>query len=473
MHIKTGRQRHVAYVCALATALAAGACSDINVPDYNRAGFGDLQTAPNRTLVDAASAGMLASARIDAATRVRLTGIVGREAYYLDPNESRYVTELVTGNIDPSSFAGNHNFLNIYGTIAQGNVLLTAIDKVAATEYTDAQKEGLRGFVKTVMASEYLVLAMMHQYAVVDVNADPLAPPAPLKPQAEVYAKARQLFDEGATHLAAGGTTFTFKLPSGLTGSGLNLSNPSTTFRQFNRALRSRLDILVRDYASALTSINASFISTSAGTRAELNRGAYYTFSAASGDRANGLATGTPEMADPMLKTDAQIKVGGGRDNRFDLKVDTAGTSVTRYNITSNLRFKLYRAAPFFGTSGAASPIPWVRNEELILNRAEARWFTNDKPGALADLNFVRTNSGGLAPIGMPANDEAFISALLYERRYSLLYEGGYRWMDLRRFGRLGTLTNYPRTGDKSIEFFPIPFVECLARGGAGSAPGC
>lgn len=472
MRILTSRQRHVAYVSALATALAAGACSDINVPDYNRAGFSDLQTSPNRTLVDAASAGMLASARIDAATRVRLTGIVGREAYYLDPNESRYVTELVTGNIDPSSFAGNHNFLNIYGTIAQGNVLLTAIDKVAATEYTDAQKEGLRGFVKTVMASEYLVLAMMHQYAVVNVNADPLAPPAPLAPQNEVYAKARQLFDEGATHLAAGGTTFTFKLPSGLTGSGLNLSNPSTTFRQFNRALRSRLDILVKDYASALTSLNGSFISTSSGTRAELNRGAYYTFSAASGDRANGLATGTPEMADPMLKTDAQIKAGGGRDNRFDLKVDTAGTSVTRYNITSNLRFKLYRAAPFFGTSGAASPIPWVRNEELILNRAEARWFTNDKPGALDDLNFVRTNSGGLAPIGMPANDEAFINALLYERRYSLLYEGGYRWMDLRRFGRLGTLTNYPRPGDKSIEFFPIPFVECLARGGAGSAPG-
>jgi hypothetical protein len=114
-----------------------------------------------------------------------------------------------------------------------------------------------------------------------------------------------------------------------------------------------------------------------------------------------------------------------------------------------------------------------VRNEELILSRSEARWFTGDRPGALADLNFVRTNSGGLPAIAMPGTDEEFITALLYERRYSLMYEGGYRWLDLRRFGRLGTLTNYPRPGDKSIEFFPIPFVECLARGGAGSAPGC
>ena len=471
MRIQRNRRRYAA--SALALVLAASACSDINVPDYNRAGFSDLQTNPNRTLVDAAAAGMLASARIDAAFRVRVTGIVGREAYYLDPNEGRYVTELVTGEIDPSSFAGNHNFLNPYGTIAQGNVLLTAIDKVASTEYSDAQKEGLRGFVKTVMASEYLVIAMMHQYAVVDVNADPLAAPAPLKPQAEVYAKARQLLDEGAAHLAKGGSEFTFKLPSGLTGSGLNLGNPSTTFRQFNRALRSRLDILTKNYAAALTTLGESFISTSSGSRAEFNRGAYYTFSAASGDRANGLATGTPEVAEPTLRTDAQLKANGTRDERFLLKVDTTGTAINRYNITSSLRFKHYRSAPFFGSTGSASPIPWVRNEELILSRAEARWFTGDRPGALADLNFVRTNSGGLPAIAMPANDEAFITALLYERRYSLMYEGGYRWLDLRRFGRLGTLTNYPRAGDKSIEFFPIPFVECLARGGAGSAPGC
>jgi hypothetical protein len=473
MRISTSKRRRAACATALAVTLAAGACGDINVPDYNRAGFSDLQNNPNRTLVDAAAAGMLASSRIDAATRVRLTGIVGREAYYLDPNEGRYVTELVTGNIDPSSFAGNHNFLNLYGTIAQGNVLLKAIDKVAATEYTEAQKEGLRGFVKTVMASEYLVLAMMHQFAVVDVNEDPLAPPAPLKPQAEVYAKSRQLFDEGAAHLSKGGTAFTFKLPSGLTGSGLSLANPSTTFRQFNRGLRSRLDILTRNYAAANTSLAESFVSTETATRAALNRGAYYTFSAASGDRANGLATGNPEVAEPTLRTDAQLKANGARDDRLALKVDTAAAVINRYGISSGLRFRHYRAAPFFGSGGAASPIPWVRNEELILNRAEARWFTGDRPGALADLNFVRTTSGGLAAIAMPATDAAFTDALLYERRYSLMYEGGYRWLDLRRFSRLGTLNEYPRAGDKSIEFFPIPFVECLSRGGAGSAPGC
>src|SRR3954469_18573357 len=166
MHMRTlsKTQRRAACVSLLATALAAGACSDINVPDYNRAGTNDLVGSPNKTLVDAASLGLLQNARRDAANRTRLAGIVGREAYYLDPNESRYTTELVTGAIDPSSFAGNHDYLNPYGTIAQGQLILTALDKVLPTEYTDAQKEGIRGFTLTMMGNDLLIVAALHQY---------------------------------------------------------------------------------------------------------------------------------------------------------------------------------------------------------------------------------------------------------------------------------------------------------------------
>jgi hypothetical protein len=82
----------------------------------------------------------------------------------------------------------------------------------------------------------------------------------------------------------------------------------------------------------------------------------------------------------------------------------------------------------------------------------------------MSDLNFVRTTSGGLAPLAQPLTDNDFRDALLYERRYSLLYEGGFRWMDLRRFGLLGNFDNYPRQGDRIPQYFPIPFAECLAR---------
>ncbi|HYH79287.1 MAG TPA: hypothetical protein VEX86_05810, partial [Longimicrobium sp.] len=231
-------RRRAAGVSMLAAAMAAGACSDIGVPDFNRASTGDLINNPNATLVNAASAGLLQNARRDAANRVRFAGIVGKEGYYLDPNESRYINELVTGAIDPSSFAGNHDYSNPYGTIAQGQIILTAIDKVGANEYNNAQREALRGFALTLMGNDMLIIASLHQFGPTEVNEDPLAPPAPMKTQAEMYARAAQYLDEAVPHLKAGGgatdgTRFagTFTMPSGFTQfSAAGFNNPSGGF---------------------------------------------------------------------------------------------------------------------------------------------------------------------------------------------------------------------------------------------------
>lgn len=472
MRMTTKTQRRAVGVAVLAAAMGAAACNDISVPDYNRAGIADLVNNPNRTLVDAASAGLYQNIRRDADIRTRYTGALGREAYYLDPNESRYVTELVTGQIDPSSFAGNHDYNNPYGTIAQGQIILKAVDKVSSNEYSDAQKEAIRGFVYTLMGSDMLIIAELHQYGPTEVNEDPLADPAPMKTQADLYAKAAAYLDQAVPHLKAGGTTFPFPSPSGMNG----FTNPSTTFLQFNRALRTRLDVLQRNYAAAKVHVDSTFVTTPAtATRATFNLGTYYTYGSGAGDLTNRLASGSPEVAEPTLLTNAQLQPTGERDARFLLKVDSAGTCQTRYQITSCLVYKMYRrsGAQFAGNSGTASPIPIIRNEDLILMRSEIRWFTGDHAGAMADLNYVRTNSGGLAPIATPASDDAYITALLYERRYSIMYEGGYRWLDYRRFNRLSAFDNYPRTGDKSPQYFPVPYTECLARGGAGSVPGC
>jgi hypothetical protein len=55
------------------------------------------------------------------------------------------------------------------------------------------------------------------------------------------------------------------------------------------------------------------------------------------------------------------------------------------------------------------------------------------------------------------------LDELLYNKRYSLLWEGGYSWIDLRHYGKLTTL---PR-GLTDGHFFtkmPFPDNECLAR---------
>jgi hypothetical protein len=127
----------------------------------------------------------------------------------------------------------------------------------------------------------------------------------------------------------------------------------------------------------------------------------------------------------------------------------------TVQGISTDLVFTIY-------TSNTA-PIPIIKNEELILLRAEARYFTNDAVGALSDINFIRTNSGGLAPRGPFTSQADFVAELVKQRRYSLLFEGGHRWIDARRFGLLSTLPK-ALPSHNIMSRFPFPEAECLAR---------
>src|SRR2546421_3800802 len=131
-------------------------------------------------------------------------------------------------------------------------------------------------------------------------------------------------------------------------------------------------------------------------------------------------------------------------------------------SISGTLKFTIYFSN---GAADAGHPIPIIKNEELVLLRAEAEWFTGAKALALADLNNVRQNSGLLPPstLTIASTDAEFITALLYERRYSLLWEQGTRWIDARRFGLLATIPAAVTNGNVP-EVMPVPSTECDAR---------
>ena len=86
---------------------------------------------------------------------------------------------------------------------------------------------------------------------------------------------------------------------------------------------------------------------------------------------------------------------------------------------------------------------------------------------ALPDINFIRGESGGLAPIALAAwqalTDAERTDELLYNRRYSLLFEG-HRWIDMRRYGRLTDLPIDAGTEFVRFSRFPFPVRECDAR---------
>jgi hypothetical protein len=113
------------------------------------------------------------------------------------------------------------------------------------------------------------------------------------------------------------------------------------------------------------------------------------------------------------------------------------------------------------------SPIPLIKNEELILLRAEANIGLSDFASALSDINLVRQTSGGLAPYAGAIDQPSLLTELLYNKRYSLLYEGGHSWIDFRRYNRTADLVGFDRPGpppDVIFSTLPIPNAEVLPR---------
>lgn len=449
----------VTSLTVLAGVLAAAGCKTLEVPDYNNPSLEDLETNPTPNKIAGAAQGLLVGTRAGIGTPngyISLLGILGRESYNFDAADPRFVTEMLEGQLNGGSPAfGGNLWNNPYVNIRNGHVLLGAVTDVVGL--SAAEKEAVRGFAKTIQALDFLnVINTRDTYgAPIDVDRDPTGDPAPIVTKAEVFARIVTLLNEADVHLAAGGSEFPFALSSGFAG----FDTPAT-FRQVNRALRARVAVYLGDFAGALTALGASFVSTAA----PLLLGAYHTYSTGSGDALNGLfdPTAADILAHPSIEADAQLQSGGAKDLRYTQKIVKLAAARTVRNITTDVAFNVYATN--------VSSIPIIRNEELILLRAEANLGLGTAAGDLAalnDINVIRTNAGGLAAIGvgtwnLMTNDEQ-LTELLYNKRYSLLMEGGHRWIDMRRYNKINLLP-LDRPNHQRSDKFPFPADECDAR---------
>jgi hypothetical protein len=118
-------------------------------------------------------------------------------------------------------------------------------------------------------------------------------------------------------------------------------------------------------------------------------------------------------------------------------------------NLTSDRDVWVYQSS--------TAPMSIVRNEELILIYAEANIQTNNFTEAVKALNVIREKHGLLDYSGAMTSS-ALINEMLYERRYSLYFEG-HRWIDVRRYNMLNTLP-LDRPGDNVWSLFPLPVSE-------------
>ena len=253
--------------------------------------------------------------------------------------------------------------------------------------------------------------------------------------KATALSNIRTLLDEAATDLDAAGTTFSFSLNSGWTG-----FNTPSSFKQFNRALAAKVALYQQNWADVLTLLGQSFLSETGS----LNAGPQHVFSTAAGDVLNPLFFGSaPDnvYAHPSFNTDAEAG-----DTRVSSK--TTAQSNARDGLTATHRQNIYTTS--------TDPISIIRNEELVLMKAEASIQQNNLVEGARIINIIRT-AAGLANYTNTTDQAAMINQLLTERRYSLWLEG-VRMVDMRRYNRLNS-TNLPvdRTGDIIHTKFPIP----------------
>jgi hypothetical protein len=434
-----------------AIALIAG-CKDVTVPNYNNPSVDALTSSPTPSVVNSAAIGVLVLYRSATAAEGWQMGSFGREAYNLLQAEARDLLGFYAGPIVPGGFAQDLGWSAAYTNLRQIQSILTAVDKVSG--YSAAQKESVKGFVQTIAAMEMLRQIKIRDTIgiVVDIAADPHALGAVVGKDAAL-ARIAALLDSARTHLQAGGTAFPFALTSGFAG-----FNTPTTFILVNRGMRARVDVYRRQWAQAITDLAASFVDTSSTSLTNLAKGVYNVWSTASGDSPNPLYDPTPTAlyVHPSITSGAQKRADGTPDLRLTRKT-APGTVRTLQGVTGTTKFTIY--------ASQNDPTPILKNEELILLRAEANYQLGNTAAALADLNFVRVNSGGLAPLPAGFSGDV-VTEILYNRTYSLLFEQGTRWVDARRYGRLAQLPKL-NTGAIAELIFPwvmFPDAECLQR---------
>jgi hypothetical protein len=411
------------------------ACQKGEIPNLNTPQVDVITRNPTREELNNLVTGTESGMRFTLNTYYDAVGVIGREIYRFSSAEPRFTSELLGGGsstLDNNTFYITNPWAARYRVVRQANILLEAATN--STFITDVQRKGFLGFAKTVKAYQLLLNLNMTDANGIRISVADFRNPGPFIQKAPALDSIAAILDEGRADLT--GAEIIFPLSGGFAG-----FDDAAGLIRFNRALAARVAVYRQQWAQALTALNESFFDLNG----DLNTGVYHMFSTGSGDILNPAfiaqnQSGEVRVAHPSYATD--ILPG---DNRIQ-KATMRGSAASQSGLTSNRDVWVY-------TSTTAS-IPIIRNEELILIYAEAKIQLNATPDAIVALNRIRTSHGSPVYAGA-ITQAALITEMLFQRRYSLFYEG-HRWVDLRRYGRLNTLP-VDRAGDDVWDRFPIP----------------
>ena len=417
--------------------VAVAGCDTLEVPDPNA-------PSPDAVSIQSLVSGVEGAMRADLNVYIQVTSIFGREAYYFEPADPRYTGELFTGPLDPGGFLLTRPWSSRYRTIRNATILLDR-----AAELEGAERAGVEGFAKAIIGYQLLLnLNYLDENGIKIEFSEDVATPFVGKQQA--FAEIERYLNESLSALSNAGGAFSFDLTDGFGG----FDTPAT-FAQFVRGLQARVALYQEKWQAALDALGGSFVDAGA----PMDLGVYHVYSTGSGDRLNPVFE-VPTAPSVKLRAHPDVKAfAEPGDQRYLSKV-LDRTDDPSFNPSPPAANGLVSPLVITLAKSSTDRFPILRNEELLLIRAEANFRLGNMAAAEADVNAVRA-AAGLGPVTL--SPETALDQILHERMYSLLVEG-HRWIDLRRTGRLGTLptdqVGTPPQPGKIFDKWPRPINE-------------
>ncbi|HKN68274.1 MAG TPA: RagB/SusD family nutrient uptake outer membrane protein [Gemmatimonadaceae bacterium] len=463
--------RFLAAVVALAT---TAACSEPLVPNLNNPTEEELNTITDRSQIQALATGLLDSDRQTQFNYIFFPEMIARDILRLDNSDPRYIEGLLgsPNDVSPSGFLGSGVWAGPYATIRGANLFISGVKNAGAitpAPLADKEKSAAIGFAQVVKALEYLRLIELRDDNGIPVTTggDALAP---IRCKPAVYAAISALLDSAITDLtSAGPTAVPFTMPAGWAAfSVADAAGTNTDLLGLAYAYKAKVEMYrgflplnsggptatptTTNLLSALTALDNSFFNPVA-SRTALDVGIYHTYSTGAGETVNPFSDKSVNYANMKVITEG-AEPG---DLRVLAKVDTSPTIALKTVQGDSSRYQLKQP------SLPTDPIAVLRNEELVLTRAEVLWGLNRDAEAVAMINIVRQAAGlpAKALTDFPTHGDV-LRGILKEVRYSMLFESDKRWVDYRMFGILNELGK--EVDNDPIPRLPIPQAEADAR---------
>jgi hypothetical protein len=187
--------------------------------------------------------------------------------------------------------------------------------------------------------------------------------------------------------------------------------------------------------------------------KTDFTKGPYYVFVPGGSENTPNTLSDSKVGLNPLVGD--SVQAGDTRASKI-----VPRTVLSGFGLTTSITY----VGAVASTANQATPLGILRDEELVLLRAQAYNEAGQLANAILDINDVRTNYG-LGPVA-PVDKTSAINAILYEKRYSLLFEGPQRLDDLREYKRLNaTYLRKETATDPFNAALPITRGELNARG--------